>query len=290
MILQSKTLEKLRLLINEEMQYRSGPQLVQFFNELGFSDTYGQGFPSRWAYTDEGLAKINGTPELDKCLKKAFSPVNFIGRFGELDNFLKDFNQYLAFDKWKIVRNGAEIIFVRLDQIEFDEITPAPNEDEFLKKEFEEVSLENIGLDGTITEVLKLRVGEIEKCLSSDAPLSVIFLAGSTLEGVLLGVALKYPKEFNQAKSSPKDKEGKVKQYPDWTLSNFIDVAFEAGFLAEDVKKYSHTLRDFRNYIHPYQQMSSRFNPDKHTAKISWQVLKAALFQLSKNKISSGTI
>lgn len=290
MILQSKTLEKLRLLINEEMQYRSGPQLVQFFNELGFSDTYGQGFPSRWAYTDERLAKINGTPELDKCLKKAFSPVNFIGRFGELDNFLKDFNQYLAFDKWKIVRNGAEINFVRLDQIEFDEITPAPNEDEFLKKEFEEVSLENIGLDGTITEVLKLRVGEIEKCLSSDAPLSVIFLAGSTLEGVLLGVALKYPKEFNQSKSSPKDKEGKVKQYPDWTLSNFIDVAYEAGFLAEDVKKYSHTLRDFRNYIHPYQQMSSRFNPDKHTAKISWQVLKAALFQLSKNKISSGTI
>lgn len=290
MILQSKTLEKLRLLINEEMQYRSGPQLVQFFNELGFSDTYGQGFPSRWAYTDERLAKINGTPELDKCLKKAFSPVNFIGRFGELDNFLKDFNQYLAFDKWKIVRNGAEINFIRLDQIEFDETTPAPNEDEFLKKEFEEVSLENIGLDGTITEVLKLRVVEIEKCLSNDAPLSVIFLAGSTLEGVLLGVALKYPKEFNQSKSSPKDKEGKVKQYPDWTLSNFIDVAYEVGLLAEDVKKYSHTLRDFRNYIHPYQQMSSRFNPDKHTAKISWQVLKAALFQLSKNKISSGTI
>ena len=72
-------------------------------------------------------------------------------------------------------------------------------------------------------------------------------------------------------------------------LSNFIDVAYELGLLAEDVKKFSHTLRDFRNYIHPYQQMSSRFNPDKHTAKISWQVLKAALFQLSKNKLSSGT-
>ena len=110
-----------------------------------------------------------------------------------------------------------------------------------------------------MTEVLKLRIDEIEKCLSADAPLSVIFLAGSTLEGVLLGVALKYPKEFNQTKSSPKDKEGKVKQYPDWTLSNFIDVAYEIGLLAEDVKKYSHTLRDFRNYIHPYQQMSSRF-------------------------------
>jgi hypothetical protein len=290
MILQSKSLEKLRLLINEETQYRSGPQLVQFFNELGFNDTYGQGFPSRWAYTDGRLAKINGTPELDKCIKKLFAPVNFIGRVGELDNFIKDFNQYLAFDKWKVVRNGAEINFVRLDQVEIDESIPALNEDDFLKKEFQEISLESIGLEGAVTEILKLRVDEIEKCLSVDAPLSVIFLAGSTLEGILLGVALKYPKEFNQSKSSPKDKDGKVKQYQDWKLSNFIDVAYEVGLLAEDVKKYSHTLRDFRNYIHPYQQMSSRFNPDKHTAKISWQVLKAALFQLSKNKLSSDTI
>ncbi len=285
MILQSKSLEKLRLLINEETQYRSGPQLVQFFNELGFNDSYEQGFPSRWIYTDEKLAKINGTPELDKCIKKLFSPINFIGRVGELDNFIKDFNQYLAFDKWKVVRNGVEISFARLDQIEIDENTPARNEDDFLKKDFQEAPLESIGLDGVVTEILKLRVDEIEKCLSADAPLSVIFLAGSTLEGVLLGVALKYPKEFNQSKSSPRDKEGKAKQFPDWTLSNFIDVAYEVGLLAEDVKKYSHSLRDFRNYIHPYQQMSSRFNPDKHTAKISWQVLKAALFQLSRNKI-----
>lgn len=290
MILQNKSLEKLRLLINQETQYRSGPQLVQFFNELGFSDTYGQGFASRAAYTDSRLAIINGKPEIDKCIKKLFAPVNFIGRIGDLDDLIKDFNQYLAFDKWRIVRNREEITFVRLEHVEFDESSPAPNEDEFLKREFQEVSIESIGLDGTVTEILNLRINEIEKCLSADAPLSVIFLAGSTLEGVLLGIALKYQKEFNQSISSPKNNDGKVKKYPDWTLSNFIDVAYEVGLLAEDVKKYSHTLRDFRNYIHPYQQMSSRFNPDKHTAKISWQVLKAALFQLSKNKIGSGTI
>lgn len=283
MILQQKSLEKLRLLINEETQYRSGPQLVQFFNELGFHDNYGQGFPSRASYTDDRLARINGTPELDKCIRKLFAPVNFIGRIGELDGFIKEFNQYLAFDKWKIVRNREEITFNRLEHVEFDESSPAPNEDEFLKREFQEVSIESIGLDGIVTEILKLRINEIEKCLSADAPLSVIFLAGSTLEGVLLGVALKHPREFYQSKTSPKDKDGKVRQYPDWTLSNFIDVAYEVGLLAEDVKKFSHALRDFRNYIHPYQQMSSRFNPDIQTAKISWQVLKAVLFQLSKN-------
>jgi hypothetical protein len=40
MLLNDKTLEKLRVLLNEETEYRSGPQLVEFFNKLGFSDTY----------------------------------------------------------------------------------------------------------------------------------------------------------------------------------------------------------------------------------------------------------
>lgn len=70
MILSEKTLEKLRVLINEDTEYRSGPKLVQFFNDLGFQDTYGQGFPSRWMYTDEKLNVINGSPQLDRCIKK----------------------------------------------------------------------------------------------------------------------------------------------------------------------------------------------------------------------------
>ncbi len=85
-------------------------------------------------------------------------------------------------------------------------------------------------------------------------------------------------------KSSPKDKNGKVKNLSNWTLSNLIDVAYENRLLKEDVKKFSHSLRDFRNYIHPYQQVSSRFNPDEHTAKICWQVLITAIFQITNNK------
>ncbi len=283
MQLQKKTLEKLRLLINEETERRSGPVLVSFFNELGFNDTYGQGFPSRWIYTDECLAKINGTPELDKCIKKVFAPVNFIGRFTELDKFIKEFNEYLAFDNWQVIRKEKEITFGKAGKINFEEKVEI-KEDDFLNKEFSEISLDKLGLDGTITDTLNTRFDEIKKCLTAKAPMSVIFLSGSSLEGILLGIASKYPREFNQSKSSPKDKEGKVKPYHEWTLSNFIDTAHEIGLIKEDVKKFSHSLRDFRNYIHPYEQVIARFNPDEHTANICWQVLKAAIFQLSNNK------
>lgn len=287
MQLQQKTLEKLRILINEETEYRSGPKLVEFFNDLGSNDLYnrGGGFPSRWIYTDDKLSRINGTPELDKCIRKLFAPVNFVGRFTELDKLIKDFNQYLAFDRWQVVRSNTEITFSKAGKIDFEEKEEV-KEDDFLKKEFSEISLNSLGLDSIITETLNLRFEEIKICLNNKAPLSVIFLSGSTLEGILLGIATKHPKEFNQARTAPKDKEGNIRKYHEWTLSNFIDTAHELGLLKEDVKSFSHSLRNFRNYIHPYEQVSTRFNPDEHTAKICWQVLKAGIYQLTKNKIN----
>ena len=290
MVLQKKTLEKLRQIINEESEYRSGPKLVEFFNRLGFKETYGQGFPSRWMYTDEKLQQINGTPELDKCIKEVFAVVNFANDIPKLDRLIQEFNNILTFDKWKIKRDHSEIVFQKLDKVIIASDRNQKDqsdlrEEDFLSQEFKDTSLDNIGLDGIVTEILNYRFVEINICLEREAPLSAIFLIGSSLEGILLGVALKNIKEFNQSKSSPKDKEGKTKQFPMWSLSNFIDVSFELGLLNQDVKKFSHSLRDFRNYIHPYEQMISNFQPDKHTARICWQVLRAAIYQLTKNKI-----
>ena len=89
------------------------------------------------------------------------------------------------------------------------------------------------------------------------------------------------PQQFNQASNCPRDKLGAVKKFHEWTLAQFIDVAWELEYIGLDVKKFSHALRDFRNYIHPYAQMSSGFSPDNHTAEICLQVLKAAIVSLS---------
>lgn len=286
MILSPKSLEKLRLLINEETEYRSGPQLVRLFNNLGFNDSYGQGFPSRWVYTDENLERINGTPQLDRCIKELFNPVNFIESLEDLDVYIEGFNKYIAFDKWKVIRNGADISFQRLDKVEVKEPSKpnhATTENQFLSREFSNISVQKIGLEGMVSEVIEERIKEIERCYSSAAYLSVIIMAGSTLEGILLGLANQYPKDFNTAKSSPKDKLGKVYELSKWSLSSFIDVAYELGPVQHDIQRFSHTLRDFRNYIHPYQQMSFGFNPREHTAKICLHVLKAAIQEISEN-------
>lgn len=160
-------------------------------------------------------------------------------------------------------------------------VPPRDSGREFLTQDFGPLSFQNIPTTGPLAPILEGRLAEAIRCLKADSPLAVIFHCGSILEGLLLGVASANPQQFNQAPNSPKDKAGNVKQFHEWTLAQFIDVACETGHLRLDVKKFSHSLRDFRNYIHPYEQMRARFNPDKHTAEICLQVLKAAVASLS---------
>jgi hypothetical protein len=156
-----------------------------------------------------------------------------------------------------------------------DELT----EDSFLNQKYN-INFDKLLIDVRVAEILSKRFNEVILCQKNGAYLSSIILSGSILEGIFLGVASKSPKDFNQAKCSPKN-AGKVKDFHEWKLSEFIDVGHELKLISIDIKKFSHALRDFRNYIHPYEEMLSGFSPDKHTSEICVQVLKAAIASLS---------
>ena len=284
MQLSDKTLRCLREMINERTEYRSGPNIIAFFNALGFNDSYGQGFPSRWVFTDDQLSKINGTAKLDACIKNTFAPINFIGRFAELDKLISEFDEYLAFDKWRLERNGAELQFCKLERVEIKEPPSSQQkENEFLSRDFADLRFDGMGLEPAVQIVIEQRVKEIENCFAANSPLAVILLVGSSLEGILLGVAQQFPRQFNSASAAPKDKTGTTRAFQEWALNGFIDVARELGLIEHDTQRFSHVLKDFRNYIHPFQQLASEFSPRDHTAKICLQVFKAASQDLRKN-------
>ena len=153
-------------------------------------------------------------------------------------------------------------------------------DEEFLNKEFEIPNLQKLPVDSAVAEIIQDRLKEAQACLSVGAYLSVIFLCGSILEAVLLGAALKDPEKFNRSAKAPKGRD-KPKAFRDWTLLEFIDVGCDLKLLKPDVRKFSHGLREFRNYIHPNKQLESDFKPDESTAKICFHVLKAALADVS---------
>lgn len=159
--------------------------------------------------------------------------------------------------------------------------TKTGTEQGFLEADFGGIELRGLRLDPMIEGVIEQRLEEIDRCVRSDAPLAALFLIGSTLEALLLNAAKADVVRFNQAQAAPKDSNGKVKRLPSWTLNELIDVGCEVGAIGLDVKKFSHALRDFRNFIHPFEQARSRFKPDSQTAKISRQVLRAAVADLA---------
>lgn len=175
----------------------------------------------------------------------------------------------------RILKKARDIVVRLLG--ETPQTRPAETVENFLHQEFAIPSIRNLPIEGAVLPIIESRLGEVQKGMEAEAWLSVVVLCGSILEGVLLGQAQKTPVTFNQSSASPKGKDGKTKKFYDWTLAQFIDVASDVGVLKPDVKEFSHGLRDFRNYIHPYQEMMSRFTPDKHTARVCFQVLKAAL-------------
>lgn len=279
------TLKKLREIINEESKYRSGPELIDFFNGLGFEDAYGKGFPSRWIYTDSKLEQINGTPEIDKCIKKIFAPNLYIGNYEFLDELIKDFNEYISYDGWMINRNGKEISFSRTHEIYEKEKPIATNPKEFLSINFGEINLSKLQIENEILIILEQRIKELKIIVAQDAPLSSIIMIGSILEGLLLAIATAYPKMYNTSLAAPKDKSGNVKKFNNWTLNEFINVTYNLGVFQADVHKFTSSLRDFRNYIHPYQQLLSDFKPTQDTVQICYQVLRAAANQLASSSL-----
>ncbi|MDD5584452.1 MAG: hypothetical protein PHV55_05320 [Candidatus Omnitrophica bacterium] len=249
---------------------------------LDFSDkTFSEFFREHGISIDAQKYQFNGPSKMKRL--RAFweiEPDMIVGKvFEALMQYAEAIGKVDPDDK----RKAATIIDRLLGRQTVQEKV-VQSEDEFLKRDFQKIDWGRLNTETDLQYVLEQRIKEIKIALQHNAPLSVVFLCGSTLEGLLLDIASRNIQMFNLAESAPKTKDGKCKQLYEWTLNDFINVSHEVGLLSLDVKKHSHALRDFRNYIHPRQQIVEKFNPDQHTAKISWQVLQAAIADLCKQR------
>lgn len=86
--------------------YLTGPNLVDFYNECGFDDTYGEGFPSRWKYSTEKVIEANGTNRLRKILEEFVDPRRYGGDNTNVEKIVTDINLLIKFDGYELVESG----------------------------------------------------------------------------------------------------------------------------------------------------------------------------------------
>ena len=263
--------------------YRSSQFLTKFFQDAGINAAH-DGSTRKW-WVLSILEQLQPS-DLEKVILRLADLREYKADVDLLKMAVTQLNRALILDGFKVGYTNNKPVLRFSDPMKVDDeilsSPPAKDESEFLSKNYgDDLKISELNLDAVLTEYLQDRIDEANSCDQGKVTLGTIFLLGSTLEGILLAVAMKDQAKFMSAKAAPKDaKSGKTRQIYDWNLNQLIDVCHELKLLSEDVKKFSHALRDFRNYIHPYQQMSKNFKPDTHTENICWQVFKAAFAQL----------
>lgn len=86
--------------------YVKGYELVLLFNKYGFNDTYEQGFPSRWKYTEDKLREMNGKDSVRRIIEDTVDPRRFHGLEITVENAVSEINKFLKYDKYELRKIG----------------------------------------------------------------------------------------------------------------------------------------------------------------------------------------
>jgi hypothetical protein len=250
--------------------YRSSQYLTKFFQEIGINVNH-DGSTRKW-WVVSVIDNLPG-PDLQKVIIRLVSPKLYGGNREQIKLALSTMNELLEVESLRVTINGLEPKLIKFKP-DFN-FTEGESKKEEELKPLPPPNWDTLNLEYGIAGIMQKRWEEVQKCIDSKATLSALIMMGSMLEGLLLGTMQNRPQLANTAKSTPQ-KDGKPKHFPEWTLNELIDVAHDNGWIHLDVKKFSHALREFRNLIHPYQQLVTKADPDMDTINISWLVVQAA--------------
>ena len=131
--------------------------------------------------------------------------------------------------------------------------------------------------DANIRKIVERDYDEIQRAYISKCWKSVIILCGGTIEAILTDLLISHDPKAKQAKSAPNKAD-----ISRWDLSELINVAVELKLVTEGVEKLSHPIREYRNLVHPGNEIRNKLRFDAEEARISLEVLNILQRDLSK--------
>lgn len=179
--------------------YRSSSYLTRFFQSIGINAVH-EGSTRKWCVLE--VLKQLDPQKVEKVILRLVDLREYKGDKQQLGLAVRSMNDILAMDNLGVGFKGTTPELRRAEPIELDEnelakSPPTSDEAEFLSKQFtEDIRIEELGLDSVITGFLQARVDEVQASPKNKVALGTIILLGSTLEGLLLALAIKHPKTF----------------------------------------------------------------------------------------------
>lgn len=130
--------------------------------------------------------------------------------------------------------------------------------------------------DYKLRKILERDYQEIQRDIIAASWKSAIILSGGSIEAVLLDLLTKNSSLAKTSSKAPIESD-----FSKWDLDSLINVAVDIKLVNDQVAKLSHTVREYRNLIHPGREIRSGLKVEPEEAKIAIQVLNILIRELS---------
>lgn len=254
--------------------YRSGIALTHFFKAAGIEGPGHDGSSRNW-WARQRLEQLNANPAaIEKVILRLADPREYAGDPSKVRAAVDQLNRILAIEGLSVVLAGTK------PRLERGAAALAP-EPPPTGAPLPTVDFATVVQDPELAAVLDERWKEVGRCVSADASLAAVVLLGSILEGALLAIARANPAAAGRSARAPKDRQRRVRPLEDWSLAQLLEVAADCKWIHDASNQFAVVLRDYRNLIHPAEQVRRAVTVDADTAAICLRVAVKALNDLA---------
>lgn len=127
-----------------------------------------------------------------------------------------------------------------------------------------------------LRKIIERDYQEIQRGIISGNWKSTIILSGGAIETILLNILLDNSEPALTSEKAPSEAD-----LNKWHLNDLIEVALELNLVSPQVASLSHTVRSYRNLIHPGVELRLGLSVEPEEAKIALQVLNILIRESS---------
>lgn len=127
-----------------------------------------------------------------------------------------------------------------------------------------------------LRRIIERDYAEAQRAFIGECWKSVIVLSGGLIEAILSDLLIANQGLLSKASNKPKQED--IKR---WDLVDLINVAVELDLVSAGVEKLSHPIREFRNLIHPGNEIRNNLQFGQEEARIALEVINIVHRSLS---------
>lgn len=149
-----------------------------------------------------------------------------------------------------------------------------------------EERLRRLVLDEVAAEMLVNRLSEARLCMRSGAHTMTVIGLGSLVEGLLHAVLTERDEKVQQHGFI--NQQGKKLAADRVGLAVLLDTAREHGWIQFDAHRFLGPVKEFRNFIHPRQEVASHARLDHDTVMMCWGPIGALFNDVEERLATTG--